>query len=107
MGILALVSNPRDVQVVGIVNPESQVLSKLKKGMVKRCKSSVFKRALESGESEGELKGIEKAIKSCRWDASILELFAQCLPSTCSASLVDRAYKNEMITQLFPFRVRE
>lgn len=74
--------------------------------MVRRYKSSIFKRALESGENEGELIGLEHAIKSCRWDASILELLSQCLPSTCAASLVDRTYKNEIITQLFPFRVR-
>jgi len=106
VGVLSLISSPRDVQAVGVINPESQVLNKLKRGMIRRCRSSIFKRAIESGETEGELKGLERVLKSCRWDASILELLSQCLPSTCSASLVDRAYKNEMITQLFPFRVR-
>jgi hypothetical protein len=57
------------------------------------------------------LKPVKDAIKgllsNIKIDVNILELFGQCLPEVCISAIIDRAYKNELISQLFPFRVRE
>nr|AXA52552.1 putative RdRp-complex [Linepithema humile qinvirus-like virus 1] len=105
VGMQALLSNPLGVQVAGLVHPEQQVSSSLKHGMLKKCKSTVFSDALEAGETPEVLEALSKVVSCASWDAAILELLGQCLPSTCSSALVDSAYKNELVTQLFPFSI--
>lgn len=98
--------SPRDVKAVGVVSPEKGVLAKVKKGMLSKCTSPVFKAVLTAQDPPGVQEGLEQCIESCSWDATILELLGQCTPEACAASLLDRAYKNELVATLFPFRVR-
>jgi hypothetical protein len=82
-------------------------MSRIKAGMRQKCKNKVFRDAAEAGmtpEMEEELMLI---IHSMTVDATILELLGQCLHDFfCSAATVDRAYHNELVTHLFPLKVR-
>jgi hypothetical protein len=83
------------------------VLAKLKEGMLSKCDSQIARQALEAGTTPSVKEGIEDVNKSIQIDANVLELLGQCLPDSCISAIVERAYKNELITQLFPFGVRD
>ncbi|APG78075.1 RNA-dependent RNA polymerase [Wuhan insect virus 15] len=101
-----LVSNPTSVKASGVVDPTGAILGTIKNGMKRRCKSQLFKDLLSSGEDRCVDNICLEILKSCSWDASVLELLGQSLPQEHASALVDRAYKNELVVQLFPFRVR-
>jgi hypothetical protein len=75
--------------------------------MINKCESHIFRTALELDMNTSMKEGIKKILSSVIVDANILELMGQCLPEVCMSAIIDRAYKNELITQLFPFRVRD
>lgn len=73
--------------------------------MKRKAKSEVFKQALNSGDSLSDRSLIDEAYATISIDAALVESI-QVTPQACIAALADRAYKNELVTQLFPFRVR-
>jgi hypothetical protein len=105
--VMELVANPRSVHAVGVINPTGLVLAKLKEGMTSKCESKIFRDALNSCASDSVKTSLLNAIRSVKVDANVLEMMGQCLPVVCISAIVDRAYKNELISQLFPFRVRD
>ncbi|PNF21843.1 hypothetical protein B7P43_G05957 [Cryptotermes secundus] len=105
--VTLLLSNPRGVYMKGVTNPSGSVFSKLKEGMISKCESQIFKQALEANTTKPVKDAIKGLLSNVRIDANILELLGQCLPEVCISAIIDRAYKNELISQLFPFRVRE
>jgi hypothetical protein len=90
-----------------VQNPTGAILNKLREGMLSKCDSKIFRNALVLGVSPAIKLGLRKVISSVTIDANILELLGPCLPEVCISAIVDRAYKNELITQLFPFCVRD
>jgi hypothetical protein len=107
MDIMQLLACPRSVVAKGVSNATGALLKKLKEGMLSRCESPIFRQALESGANPSAKEGVHKVVEACAIDANVLELLGQCLPENCMSAIIDRAYKNELIAQLFPFRVRD
>ena len=97
---------PRSVKSATVRDPTATIMRTIKSGMKRRCKSRIFAAMLGVGSSRECKQFMLDAVKSCNWDASVLEIFGQTLPAAHAAALVDRAYKNEMVTQLFPLAVR-
>lgn len=107
VGIERMIANPRAVQAIGVIDPAGVITGRIKEGMIAKAKSQVFKSALCSNRTSQERDALADLFRACEWDATIVELLGQCMPESCAAALADRAYKNELVTQLFPFRVRQ
>lgn len=105
-GLNDVLGSPCAVRAAGVVDPTAAVMSTIKRGMRNKCKSQIFKSMLGCEETEEARDTALQVIKSCVWDASILELVGQCIPSAHASALVDRAYRNELVVQLFPFKLR-
>lgn len=60
-------------KAVGVVSPEKGVMAKIRKGMVGKCLSPVFRAVLYSMESDLVREGLEENLESGRWDATILQ----------------------------------
>jgi hypothetical protein len=104
--ISSLLASPRTVRIIGVPNPSGAVLAKIKDGMRLKCKSEIFSDALNAGMEDDIKDNLKRVIQSVI-DSNILELLGQCLPETCPSAIIDRAYRNELVTQLFPFKVRD
>jgi hypothetical protein len=77
--IATLLASPRVVRISGVPNPSGAVLSKIKDGMRMRCKSEIFRDALNAGMEDDIKANLKGVIQSVVIDANILELLGQCL----------------------------
>lgn len=65
----------------------------------------MFKNALLRQNSREFEDAMSKLFKYLTVVINIANLLYTCTPDAIAAALVDRTYKNELVTQLFPFRV--
>jgi hypothetical protein len=103
---MSVLADPLNVAVEAAPDPAGSIMSRIRAGMVKRCESEVFRSALLQSRSQEADDAVRKMFSAIVVDVAVLELLGQCLPEACSAALVDRAYRNELILNLFSFRVR-
>ncbi|APG78069.1 RNA-dependent RNA polymerase [Hubei qinvirus-like virus 1] len=101
-----ILDSPRDVRVGSLVGLSGAVLEKVKREMAQRAKSPIFRAALNSNSSEVYRDAMMRALKSCTFDASVLEVIGSITPRAQISALVDRAHRNDLTASLLPYRVK-
>ncbi|CAH0392075.1 unnamed protein product [Bemisia tabaci] len=104
---ISVLSAPWDVSMSGVPNPESTVMSKTKRGMMSKAESAVFKDALLKRNTETFQRELRALFLHIEIDISMAALTYKTTPDSSLTELTDRVDKNELVSQLFPFRVRE
>lgn len=102
-----ILAAPWDVMCKSTPNPTATILRRIKEGMLNKAKSEIFRDALIRKNDDAFYRSLGKVLGGLKIDISVAALFYKCSPDSCAAELVDRAYKNELVTQLFPFKVRD
>jgi len=93
-------SSPYTIKYKGISDGSNAITQVLANHMLNYCDSPSFRTALELYLDKGAAHSLDKSIKSCEWDAAVLEEVLTCSPTEAIKALISRAVSNELLNFL-------
>lgn len=104
--LLSFIKDPTRVCILGVVDPKSIIIRRVRDELLKRAESQVFQSLLRKSDDNETIEAIDELLLSGTFSADMLAIIACCIPEHCVSGIVDRSVSNEMVQVIFPFRVR-